>query len=186
MIAEYWANGPRTETPPGHWALFGQFVSRRDDHTVDDDAKMFFALTNAIFDAGIAAWDGKRAFDSVRPITNIPYLFHGQQITAWRPGAHKPLMVHFGFLNHVSKCPTPPVREYISGHSTFSAAGAEILEVFTGSDIFGASVILLAGSSHTEPGLTPREVVTLYWPLSQTGKPSGNFPSVRGNPLRTY
>jgi uncharacterized protein DUF6851 len=72
MIAEYWANGPRTELPPGHWALFGEFVSRRDNHAVDEDAKMFFALTNAIFDAGIAAWDTKQAFDSVRPVTSIP------------------------------------------------------------------------------------------------------------------
>jgi hypothetical protein len=30
MIAEYWANGPHSELPPGHWALFGEFVSRRD------------------------------------------------------------------------------------------------------------------------------------------------------------
>ena len=45
MIAEYWANGPHTELPPGHWNLFAQFVSARDQHTVDDDAKMFFALT---------------------------------------------------------------------------------------------------------------------------------------------
>jgi hypothetical protein len=72
MIAEYWANGPHTELPPGHWDLFGQYVSARDNHSLDDDVKMFFALTNAIFDAGIAAWDAKRAFDSVRPVTAIP------------------------------------------------------------------------------------------------------------------
>src|SRR5262249_31803084 len=65
MIAEYWANGPNTELPPGHWDLFAEFVSRRDHHTADQDAKMFFILTNAIFDAGIASWDDKRAFDSV-------------------------------------------------------------------------------------------------------------------------
>lgn len=55
MIAEYWANGPHSELPPGHWDLFAQFVSQRDHHTLDDDVKMFFALTNAVFDAGIAA-----------------------------------------------------------------------------------------------------------------------------------
>src|SRR5437762_3614947 len=32
-IAEYWADGPNSELPPGHWMLFGQFVSRRDGHT---------------------------------------------------------------------------------------------------------------------------------------------------------
>jgi hypothetical protein len=164
MIAEYWANGPHTELPPGHWALFGEFVSRRDNHTVDDDAKMFFALTNAIFDAGIAAWDAKRAFDSVRPIQSIPYLFHGQQITAWRP--FQGTQTFDGSLwipYQLSTFPTPPFPEYISGHSTFSAAGAQILKLFTRSDNFGASVTFAVGSSKTEPGLTPKQEVTLSW-----------------------
>jgi hypothetical protein len=164
MIAEYWANGPHTELPPGHWELFGQFVSRRDNHTVDEDAKMFFALANAIFDAGIAAWDAKRAFDSVRPVAAIPYLFHGQMITAWRP--FQGTQTFDGSLwvpYQKTTFPTPPFPEYISGHSTFSAAGAEILKLFTGSDDFGGSVTFRAGSSNTEPGLTPKEDVTLSW-----------------------
>jgi hypothetical protein len=53
MISEYWSDGPNSEQPPGHWALFAQFVSARDHHTIDDDVKMFFVLSNAIFDAGI-------------------------------------------------------------------------------------------------------------------------------------
>ena len=164
MIAEYWANGPRTELPPGRWALFGEFVSRRDNHTVDDDAKMFFALTNAVFDAGIAAWDAKRAFDSVRPITSIPYLFHGQQIKAWRP--FQGTQTFDGSLwipYQTTTFPTPPFPEYISGHSTFSAAGAEILKLFTHSDKFGDSVTFAQGSSNTEPGLTPKHELTLSW-----------------------
>jgi len=164
MIAEYWANGPRTELPPGHWDLFGEFVSRRDHHTVDDDAKMFFALTNAIFDAGIAAWDAKRGFDSVRPITSIPYLFHGQQIKSWRP--FKGTQTLDGSLwipYQLTTFPTPPFPEYISGHSTFSAAGAQILKLFTHSDKFGDFATFPAGSSNTEPGLTPKQEVTLSW-----------------------
>jgi len=47
--------------------LFGQFVSRRDGHTLDQDVKLFFALANAVFDASIVAWDCKRAYDYVRP-----------------------------------------------------------------------------------------------------------------------
>ena len=62
MIAEYWADGPHSELPPGHWDLFGQFVSRRDHHGahkhgVEADVKLFFALTNAVFDASICCWD---------------------------------------------------------------------------------------------------------------------------------
>jgi hypothetical protein len=77
MIAEYWSDGPNSEQPPGHWALFAQWVSARDHHSLDDDVKMFFALSNAIFDAGIGAWDAKRTYDSVRPVTAIPLLFKG-------------------------------------------------------------------------------------------------------------
>lgn len=164
MIAEYWANGPHTELPPGHWALFGQFVSLRDHHTVDDDAKMFFALTNAIFDAGVAAWDAKRAFDSVRPIQAIPYLFHGQLIKAWRPFLGTQTFDGSLWIPYqLTTFPTPPFPEYISGHSTFSAAGAEILKRFTDSDEFGDAVTFPPGSSKTEPGLTPKQEVTLSW-----------------------
>jgi len=62
-IAEYWADGPNSELPAGHWMLFGQFVSQHDGHTLDQDVKLFFALANAVFDAGIVAWDCKRAYD---------------------------------------------------------------------------------------------------------------------------
>jgi len=165
MIAEYWANGPHTELPPGHWDLFAQFVSNRDDHNVDQDVKMFFALTNAIFDAGIAAWDAKRAFDSVRPVTAVPFLFQGQQIKAWG-GPYEGTVTEDGsqwIPYQPSTFPTPPFPEYISGHSAFSAAGAEVLRRFTHSDYFGASVTFPAGSSTIEPGATPAQDVTLFW-----------------------
>jgi Domain of unknown function (DUF6851)/VCPO second helical-bundle domain len=165
MIAEYWANGPRTETPPGHWALFGEFVSERDHHTLDDDVKMFFALSNAIFDASIAAWDAKRAFDSDRPISSIPFLFQGQQIQSWG-GPYKGTVWMDGsqwIPYQASTFPTPPFPEYVSGHSTFSAAGAEILKLWTGSDKFGNSATFPAGSSTVEPGMTPAQSVTLSW-----------------------
>ena len=165
MIAEYWANGPRTELPPGHWDLFAQFVSTRDHHTVDDDAKMFFALTAAIHDAGIAAWVAKRLFDSVRPVTAIPFLFHGQTIKAWGGPFMGTVTMDGGnwIPYQPSTFPTPPFPEYFSGHSTFSAAGAEILRRWTDSDIFGASVTFDPGSSAVEPGVTPATPITLYW-----------------------
>ena len=165
MIAEYWANGPKTELPPGHWDLFAQFVSTRDHHTVDDDAKMFFALTAAIHDAAVVAWDAKRVFDSVRPVTAIPFLFHGQTIMAWG-GPYKGTIPMDGgdwIPYQPSTFPTPPFPECTSGHSTFSAAGAEILRRWTGSDYFGGSITFPVGSSVIEPGATPASPVTLYW-----------------------
>jgi len=170
MIAEYWADGPNSELPPGHWDLFAQFIARRDHHGaaergVDADVKLFFALTNAIFDASICCWDGKRAFASVRPITALRYLFQGQQVLAWA-GPYRGSRLISGedwFPYQPRTFPTPPFPEYSSGHSTFSAAGAEILRLFTKSDRFGASVTLPAGSSRTEPGVVPAHDLTLSW-----------------------
>jgi hypothetical protein len=169
-IVEYWVDGPRSELPPGHWALFAQFVSRRDDHGrrmegIDADTKLFFALTNAIFDAGIVSWDNKFAFDSVRPITAIRWLFHGQDIMAWGgPGRGTETIRGESWLPYQrSYFVTPPFPEYSSGHSTFSAAGARILELFTGSKHFGLSVTIPAGSSLVEPTITPAHDVTLTW-----------------------
>ena len=165
MIAEYFADGPHSELPPGHWDLFAQFVSARDHHELDEDVKLFFALTNAIFDAGIVAWDAKRAFDSVRAATAVPYLFQGQQIKAWGgPGKGTVEMDgRFWIPYQLSTFPTPPFPEYISGHSTFSAAGAAVLRLFTGSDAFGDSVTFRAGSSKIEPDFTPSHAITLRW-----------------------
>jgi hypothetical protein len=165
MIAEYWKDGPHSETPPGHWNLFAQFVSARDHYDLDEDVKLFFALNNAVFDASIMCWDAKRAFDSVRPATAIPYLFQGKQIQAW--GGPFEGTVTMDGRNWIpyqpSTFPTPPFPEYMSGHSTFSAAGAEILKLFTRSDAFGASVTFAAGSSSIEPKTVPAQPLTLSW-----------------------
>ncbi|CAH1194472.1 conserved exported hypothetical protein [Candidatus Nitrotoga sp. BS] len=160
VIAEYWADGPSSELPPGHWALFAEFVSDRDHHTVDQDVKMFFAMTNAVFDASIASWDAKRFFDYVRPVTAIHKLFAGQNVMSWEgvmiDGANwKPYQA--------ANVVTPPFSEYISGHSIFSAAAAETLKLFTQSDSFGNSVLISAGSSRVEPGVVPAKPTALYW-----------------------
>jgi hypothetical protein len=170
MIAEYWADGPHSELPPGHWDLFAQFVARRDrhgalKHGVDRDVKLFFALTNAELDASICCWDNKRFFDSVRPITAVRYLFRGQPVRAWG-GPYRGTRVIDGAAwipYQASTFPTPPFPEYSSGHSTFSAAGAEILRLFTGSDRFGGSVSFAAGSSKFEAGAVPAADLTLSW-----------------------
>jgi hypothetical protein len=166
VIAEYWADGPKSELPPGHWCLFGALVSARDHHSEDDDAKMFFAMANAGMDAGIAAWDIKRHFDTVRPVTAVRYYKKGQRILAWAgPGKGTDWIDGATWQPYQqATVVTPPFAEYISGHSTFSAASAEVLRRFTGSDRFGASATIPAGSSLVEPGLVPARSVTLAWP----------------------
>jgi hypothetical protein len=165
-MVEYWADGPSSELPPGHWALFAQRVSRRHAYGIDDDVKMFFALTNALLDASIAVWDCKRAFDYVRPITAIRFLMAGQQIQAWAgpfKGTQTILGEHWQAYQ-TGAVPTPAFPEFSSGHSAFSAAGAEVLRSYTGSDAFGESVTIKAGSSGVEPGAVPATDITLSWP----------------------
>jgi hypothetical protein len=164
-IAEYWSDGPATELPPGHWCLLAHFVSRRDRHDLDADVKLYFALTNALFDAAIAAWDAKRAFDYVRPVTAIRYLFRGRRVRAWGGPYQGPRDIDGGEWHPYQPATfvTPPFAEFVSGHSTFSAAAAEVLKRFTGSDAFGASATIAAGSSRIEPGRTPAAEVVLAW-----------------------
>lgn len=165
-IAEYWADGPSSEQPPGHWQLFAAFVSRRDGHSLDQDVKLFFATTNAVFDASIASWDTKRAFDYVRPITAIRYLFNGRLVYAWAGPGKGAAPIDGGVWTPYQPVwfPTPPFAEFVSGHSAFSAAAAQVLASFTGSDEFGYTEVIAAGSSKVEPGLAPAKDVTLHWP----------------------
>ncbi|MFI7613692.1 vanadium-dependent haloperoxidase [Nonomuraea terrae] len=159
-IAEYWADGPSSETPPGHWCLFAQQVSARDRHGVDQDVKLFFALAGAVMDAGIAAWEVKRDHDYARPITAIRHLHQGRQIPTW---GGRTVDGAAWVPYQPSWFPTPPFAEYVSGHSTFSAAAAEVLKRFTGADTFGGQAVVAKGSSLVEPGMTPAQDVTLRW-----------------------
>lgn len=164
VIAEYWADGPNTVLPPGHFNIFAQWVSLRDGHTFDEDVKLFFLLANAVFDAGIAGWEAKIHYDYVRPITAIRYLKEGRKIRAWAgPDLGTRVIDGEDWVPYQPEWfPTPPFSEYVSGHSTFSAAAAEILKRFTGSDAFGASVTITEGDLGVEPGV-PAEPVTLRW-----------------------
>jgi hypothetical protein len=62
-----------------------------------------------------------------------------------------------------SYIPTPPHPDHVSGHSTFSAAGSQVIRSFTGSDGLGLTVDFAAGSSFVEPGSVPAATVQLGW-----------------------
>ena len=166
VIAEYWADGPQSELPPGHWCLFAAYVSRRDQHTIDQDARLFFALSNSMLDASIAVWDAKRAYDFARPVSAVRHLKRGMMVRAWGGVGEGAMLIRGEDWTpyQPSTVVTPPFPEYTSGHSAFSAAGAEILRRFTGSDRFGASYTQRRGTSLVEPGLAPAQDVTLSWP----------------------
>src|SRR6185436_1646749 len=85
VLAEYWADGPSSETPPGHWNVLANLVAddtrtaKRIGGTgpvVDDlewDVKVYFALNAALHDAACAAWSLKRYYDGWRPISAVRY-----------------------------------------------------------------------------------------------------------------
>jgi hypothetical protein len=165
VIVKYWAEEP----PPRLWNQFAQSVSRRDGHGRDlkgteADVKLFFALSNAMFDASIAGWESKAHFDYVRPISAVRSLFRGQKVKAWGgPGKGTQDINGEDWLPYApSTFPTPPFSEYISGHSVFSLAGAEALKLITGSDNFGFSLTIKAGDGGYEPGV-PAADLTLSW-----------------------
>ena len=163
-IAEYWSDGMMTDSPPGHWMRFAIWVSKRDRHDAGTDAKLFFTLSNALLDAGILCWHVKRTTDSERPITAIHTLFGGQTIRAWA-GPGRGTADIDGAAWQPYQPPdivTPAFPEFFSGHSTFSAAAAEVLRRFTGSDRFGATYTQKPGTSVVDPG-EPRQPVTLTW-----------------------
>jgi hypothetical protein len=168
--AEYWADGPRSEFPPGHWCVIAQAVSRKRGHSLDDDVKLFFALGNAVMDAGIAAWKVKFQYDFVRPTTAIRQQYKGQLVTSWL-GPYQGFGKVPGEQWRPYQAPnvvTPPFPEYVSGHSTFSAAANMVLNAFTGSEVFRARTTIKAGSSLFEPQTaahkgTPAKDIVLSW-----------------------
>ena len=175
VVIEYWADGPASELPPGHWGLFAQFVSQRDKHSIDQDVKMFFAMHNASFDAGIVAWHLKRKYDGVRPITAVRNLKQGQKIFAWGgPGQPNRLIAGEKWTpyNPGSNL-TPAFPGYISGHSTFSSASATVLRSFTGSDNFGFSTVIPANFGRVEPAVPPVPTTISYASFSAATADAG-------------
>jgi hypothetical protein len=148
-MAVYWADGPGSETPPGHWNLIAQWLSRRHRQTLDQDAKMFLALNGGLLDASIAAWECKYVFDFGRPISVVRHFKAGRTVTAWRG----PYLGVGPIQGETWRpyIPTPSFPEYTSGHSTFSAAAAAVLKDFRGADAFNASARVARGSSFVEP-----------------------------------
>lgn len=230
-IAEHWADGPDSETPPGHWNVIANTVSDASgfEHRLGGDGdpldrlewdvKLYFALNGALHDAAVAAWGVKGYYDSVRPISMIRYMGgKGQSsdpsgpaydpdglplgpglvevitrassapgqphehladhvgeiaVRAWRGNPEDPAVETsgVGWIRAVEWVPyqrptfvTPAFAGYVSGHSTFSRAGAEVMTAFTGSPFFPGGLL-----EHTVPqGVFlheegPTRDVTLQW-----------------------
>jgi PAP2 superfamily len=153
-IVEYMRDGPNSVSQSGQWLGFGLVVSRRDNHRLDRDMKMFFGLAVIGLDTFIASWEAKRFYDSSRPWTLVRHYYAGATILGWKgPGqgtASLPASQWHPYSP--SDFITPPFPGYVSGHSTVSGGSARFLELFTGSDFFGVEDPWTIGSL-TEPNI---------------------------------
>jgi len=100
-IANWWSDGLGTYTPPGHWNRFAKELVIKYRLNPLRSARTMAYMNQAIQDAGISCWDAKYHYHYPRPIQAIP-----------------------GFKTILG---TPNFPAYTSGHSTFSAAAAEVL-----------------------------------------------------------
>lgn len=232
VMAEFWADGPKSETPPGHWNVLANMVSdspgfeRRlfgKGPALDPlawDVHVYLALNGAEHDAAITAWGLKRRFTTVRPISLIRWMgakgqssdpkgpsydpqglplvpglievitpessapgqrherlaFHVGEIAIrdWlgEPGDRTHQVSGVGWVRAVDwityqrrNFVTPAFPGFISGHSTFSRAGAEVLAALTGSPYFPGGFGEYVAPAHTflvfEQG--PTTDVHLQW-----------------------
>jgi len=106
-VAAFWDQSPGTSTPPGYWISDIAADSLRQA-PVADQASGLALVSTAALDAGIAAWDSKFAYWTVRPVTVI----RDSTSPHWLPSLQ-----------------TPPFPAYVSGHAAFSTAAAQIMSV---------------------------------------------------------
>ncbi|MDX2250247.1 MAG: vanadium-dependent haloperoxidase [Bacteroidia bacterium] len=173
-LVEFMRDGPKSVQQAGHWLIFAQKVSTRDQHTLDQDVQMYFLVAATAMDAFIAAWDSKMFYDFARPYALVHDYYQSQVIKAW--GGPETGMTEMPANQWRPYSPEtflcPPFPSYVSGHSCVSGACSEALRMFTGSDIFGDSVRLAPGSM-TEPAHVG-DSVTLHFPtFTETANMAG-------------
>lgn len=135
-IARFWAYGPGTATPPGHWNEIAYEVARTRQDRLVERARQFALLNIALADAAIVSWDCKYLMGFWRPITAIQLAdTDGNPFTQ-------------ADRNWMPLLETPPFPEYTSGHSTFSAAAATVL-----AEVFGSDRVRFTVGSDDLPGV---------------------------------
>ncbi len=173
-LVEFMRDGPQSVQQAGHWLKFAQDVSRRDNHTLDQDVKMYFYNQVVAMDGFIASWDSKMFYDYARPYALVHDYYQDQVIKAW--GGPGEGMIEMAGNQWRPYSPDtflcPPFPSYVSGHSTISGGCAEALKLWTGSDTFGEEVELVAGAL-TEPDDLGDTVVLKFPTFTETAEMAG-------------
>jgi hypothetical protein len=121
-FAKFWADLPgQTFTPPGHWNQIAEVAALSKRLSLADEARMFALLNTALADAGISCWNTKNFYDLWRPVTAI------------RDGSSDGNPLTVADNTWTPLWATPAFSSYTSGHATFSAAAASVLDSVFGS-----------------------------------------------------
>ncbi|ASV32427.1 vanadium-dependent haloperoxidase [Maribacter cobaltidurans] len=173
-LVEFMRDGPQSVQQAGHWLKFAQDVSERDNHTLDQDVKMYFYNQVVAMDAFIASWDSKMFYDYARPYALVHEYYDDQKIKAWGGEGKGMIEMNGGQWRPYSPetflC--PPFPSYVSGHSTISGGCAEALRLWTGNDEFGSTAELVAGAM-TEPDYMGDTILLDFPTFTETAEMAG-------------
>ncbi len=183
VVAEFWADGPLSTSPPGHWNEIRNDVTDKMEQlgipkriggsgpVVNDlewDVKSMLALNGAVHDAAIAAWNHKGFYDSARPISLIRYM--GQLGQSSDPN----LMVDIGggtMVNtyHVDGLPLEPgLVEVVNAQTT---AAGQRHEHLAGSEGKIAIRSWQGAIDGVAPFTDPSQISGVDWILAETWMP---------------
>ena len=184
MIAEYWAGGPGTVTPPGMWMVMLDVVIRSNGYSLREEIRFYTILAAGLYEAGINAWRLKRDHMQARPVQVLRQQLYDHPIDLpWCEEKSGEYWLPYQALNFV----TPPFPDFVSGHSTFSMTAARLFCFMLQSDqivlqnpmitldilqyispiVTGVlsinSVMIRPKKSEIQPGVEPTTGVCLGW-----------------------
>ena len=157
VLAEFWADGIDSETPPGHWFEIYHYVSDQplferkwegegpELSLLEYDLKAHLTLGGTMHDAAIAAWSLKGFYDYIRPVSSIRYMAgNGQSSDILLPSYHPngiPLLENFIELVDSSDLLAGVNYEHVGKIKLYTWKGHDFIDD-TEIDVAGAGWIL--------------------------------------------
>lgn len=182
MVAEFWAGGPGTVSPPCiavvMWNLF--MIGLLESQVVLYDTYFFSGLEMAIhvFEAGRLIWGLKKQVMQARPIQEIRMAYRGQTL---KNGFGEPVLGESWTPFQEDDFVTPPFADFPSGHSGFSQVFADVMTKWFGATIPKTQRIYGGGLSLISPMLASAlslEFPTFIMPAGQSLiQPGGTVPA---------